>query len=250
MWANWTRCSGRTATFAPQSTSRNGLPGTGTSTASAGRCTPRERFTWNRPAASAAPVEPPETSASARPSATACTACTIEAFGVDAHGARGIGGLGDRDGRVDDVEPGRGLDLRLGAEDQHADAAARTRRAHRRARPRAGRRRPRWRRARSSAAGRRPWPLSGPPSGPALVVVIVIVVVHVHDLTTGVGAAGGAHPVRAARRAALRAQVDRRRRDLVRRAALVRAGVRLLLLGDGHGRRKRVAQSPPGPSRT
>ena len=38
--------------------------------------------TWNRPAASAAPVEPPETSASARPSATACTACTIEASGV------------------------------------------------------------------------------------------------------------------------------------------------------------------------
>ena len=45
MWANWTRCSGRTSTFAPQSSSRNGRPGTGTSTASAGRWTPRARFT-------------------------------------------------------------------------------------------------------------------------------------------------------------------------------------------------------------
>jgi glycerol-3-phosphate acyltransferase PlsX len=57
-------------------------PGTGMSAASAGRCTPRARLMWKRPAASAAPVEPPETSASARPSATACTACTIEASGV------------------------------------------------------------------------------------------------------------------------------------------------------------------------
>src|SRR5512132_2126893 len=37
MCANCTRCSGRTSTLAPASSSRNGEPGTGTSTASAGR---------------------------------------------------------------------------------------------------------------------------------------------------------------------------------------------------------------------
>ena len=49
MWANWTRCSGRTATFAPQSSSRNGRPGTGTSTASAGRWTPRRALDDEQP---------------------------------------------------------------------------------------------------------------------------------------------------------------------------------------------------------
>ena len=37
MYANWTRCSGRTSTFAPASSSSTGPPGIGISTASAGR---------------------------------------------------------------------------------------------------------------------------------------------------------------------------------------------------------------------
>jgi hypothetical protein len=82
MCANCTRCSGRTSTFAPASSSRNGEPGTGTSTASAGRWTPRARLKEKSEAASAVPVEPPETSASARPAATASTACTIDACGL------------------------------------------------------------------------------------------------------------------------------------------------------------------------
>jgi len=56
MCANWTRCSGRTATLAPASSSRNGAPGTGTTIASAGRCTPRARLKRNSDAARAAPV--------------------------------------------------------------------------------------------------------------------------------------------------------------------------------------------------
>src|ERR1700728_3654472 len=44
---------------------------------------PRSRLRLNRPAASAEPVDPPDTSACALPSATALAACTIEAVGVD-----------------------------------------------------------------------------------------------------------------------------------------------------------------------
>ena len=83
MNANWTRCSARTSTFAPTSTSVTGLPGTGTGSASAGRWIPAARRISNRPAASAAPVEPAETSASASPAATARAARTIEASFVE-----------------------------------------------------------------------------------------------------------------------------------------------------------------------
>jgi hypothetical protein len=77
------------------------------------------------------------------------------------------------------------------------------------------------------------------PSSPGgLVLVVVIVVVHVHDLATGVGAARRADAMRQTRAVARRAGVVRRRRDLVLGAALGRAGVRLLLLGDGHGDRE------------
>ena len=93
MCANWTRCSGRTSTFAPASSSRNGAPGTGTSTARAGRCTPRARLKPNSEAASAAPVEPPLTSASASPEATAATARTIDASGLRRTARAGSGSL-------------------------------------------------------------------------------------------------------------------------------------------------------------
>src|SRR6185312_13625896 len=51
MCANWTRCSGRTSTLAPASSRRNGEPGTGTSTASAGRWMPLPRLIRKREAA-------------------------------------------------------------------------------------------------------------------------------------------------------------------------------------------------------
>jgi len=68
-----------------------------------------------------------------------------------------------------------------------------------------------------------------------LVLVIVIVgVVHVHDFATAVEPAVRAHAVRATGLSALRAVVDRGRRDLVLRPTLRGARVRLLLLRDGH----------------
>jgi hypothetical protein len=70
------------------------------------------------------------------------------------------------------------------------------------------------------------------------VVVLVIVVVpgRRDDLTARVEAADGTDPVRAARAVALRARVHCGRADLVLRAALGRATVRLLFLGDRHSR--------------
>jgi hypothetical protein len=88
------------------------------------RWIPRARLISKRPAASAAPVEPPETSASARPSATARTAWTIEASGSP-RTARTGPRLGDRDRRVDDLDALGRLDLAGRAEQQHAHAVLR-----------------------------------------------------------------------------------------------------------------------------
>src|SRR4051812_15836227 len=82
MKPNWTRCSGRTSVFAPTSTMITGCSGTGTGIASAGRWMPRARRMLKSAAASAGPVEPPETNASASPSATARAARTIEDSGA------------------------------------------------------------------------------------------------------------------------------------------------------------------------
>src|SRR6185369_107642 len=76
------------------------------------------------------------------------------------------------------------------------------------------------------------------------VVVVVIVVVHVHDLAPGVEPAMRADPVRTARPVALRAAVHRGSGDLMLCPALRGARVRLLLLGDGHRRCRRVADYP------
>ena len=79
----------RTSALAPTSSSVTGAPGHrhAGSRAPGGGC-PCARLMLNRPAASAAPVEPPETSASASPSATARAAWTIEASGVERDRAR------------------------------------------------------------------------------------------------------------------------------------------------------------------
>ena len=123
-----------------------------------------------------------------RPPATACTAWTIEASGVARTARAGIGGLRDRDGRVDD------LDRRGAGRDLAPQARTRAR----------GRRR----QAAASAAPRAT--SAGPGVGPVgvqrdrqrlsghgrcnLVLVVVIVVVHVHDLTAGVEAAVAGTP--------------------------------------------------------
>src|SRR4051812_14354753 len=74
-----------------------------------------------------------------------------------------------------------------------------------------------------------------------LVLVAVVLGVGLEHRASRVGAAGRADPVRTARAVAIGARVDRRRRDLVLRSTLRRAAVRLLLLRDGHERRRRVA---------
>ena len=62
---------------------QDGLPGSGSSTAIAGRWTPLMRLTKSVAAASSAPVEPAETSASASPAPTAFAAWTIDASGFE-----------------------------------------------------------------------------------------------------------------------------------------------------------------------
>ena len=218
MCANWTRCSGRTSTLAPASSSRNGLPGTGTMIASAGRCTPRARLKVNSEAASAAPVEPPLTSASASPAATAATARTIEDSGVRRTARAGSGSLAIETGASTTETPsGTGPISAAGP-----NRSTRTPPAAARAAPRA------------TSAGPRSAPLTSTATVMRSVIVIVIVVVHVHDLATGVEPAVRAHAVRTARPAALRAAVHRGSGDLVLRPSLRGTCVRLLLLGDGH----------------
>ena len=84
---------------------------------------PRSRLMLKSAAASAAPVEPPDTSASASPAATACAARTIEDSGLRARGGGRVGLLGDRQRGVDDLDPGPGgAELGGGTEQQDADA--------------------------------------------------------------------------------------------------------------------------------
>jgi len=67
-----------------------------------------------------------------------------------------------------------------------------------------------------------------------VLVIVIVLVVHVHDFATAVETAIPADAVRTARLSALRAVVDRGRRDLVLGPTLRGARVRLLLLRDGH----------------
>ncbi len=144
------------------------------------------------------------------------------------YGPGGIRVLGDRDRRVDDLDVRRALThLRARSEQDHAHTLDEG--------------------STSSHLGRTPVGAvrvdrDGHHCRFLVVVVVIVIVRDVHDPATAVGAAVRAHPVRAARLVALRAGVDRGRGDLVLRAALARASVRLLLLGNGHGRRRRVAE--------
>src|SRR5687768_12620192 len=205
MYANCTRYSGRTSTFAPASSSSTGLPGSGTSTAIAGLCTPLIRLTWNSDAASSAPVDPAETSASASPPPTAFAARTIEASSFERTANAGSSSF------VISTPPNSST----GMPARRAPSATR----------------------------------SGPPSAPCtstatgfglVVVVVVMVVLRLgrEHLTTGVRPAVQADAMRQPRLAALRASTHAGRRDLVLRAALIRARMGLSLLWDGHGTRQ------------
>src|SRR3954471_14901289 len=196
---------------------------------------PCARFMLSRPAASAAPVEPPETSASARPSATAWAARTIDASFVERAAAAGPGTLA--------IETGAStISTRPGGASMSPNILAGPKRMERTP----------WRAAMAAPAATSAGPRSAPLASTATttapceaigLAVVVAVVLGRQDLTAAVVAAVLADPVRAARVVARRARVDRGRRDLVLRTTLGRAAVGLLLLRDGHERRRRVADA-------
>ncbi len=87
---------------------------------------PRSRRRLNSPAASAEPVEPPETRACARPSATARAAWTIEASGVERTANAGSAALAIEIGAsTTSTLSGNGADLPGRTEQQHPDFAGR-----------------------------------------------------------------------------------------------------------------------------
>src|SRR3954470_23020236 len=211
MYANCTSHSGRESTFAPQSRSSTARPGTGTRTATAGRCTPRIRFRWKSPAASAAPVEPGVTNAPARPSFTARAACTIEESGFARTACAGSSSLVTATGASTTF-----------SKPSSSAAGPKTVTGTPARRP-------------PSATFR--GPRSAPFASSAITVAMLVVETGAaggHDLAPAVVPARRADAVREHRGVALRARLQPRRRDLVLRAALVRARVGLLLLRDGH----------------
>ena len=216
--ANWTRCWARTSTLAPTSRKSTRLPGTGSCTARAGRCTPFSRRRPKVAAAIAAPVEPALTIASARPSATSAAARTTEASFLARTAATGSSSL-PIDSAVGTTSiPSTPFKPEL-------DRPGR--------RPAAGSRPPppsaRPRRARQSPARPRTHP--GPRSRRAPRALLRVggrrrrlgdgVFDH---LTPRVGAAGRADAMRQAGAVAARAAVQPRLAGLVVRAPLVAAG--------------------------
>ena len=108
MWANWTRCSVRTSTFAPASRNSVGRPGTGSSTATAGRCTPGSRLMCRSPAASAAPVEPAVTSGIGPPGRERLGGLHDRRVLLRPDGPRRLLVVPDPDRRVDHLDPSCG----------------------------------------------------------------------------------------------------------------------------------------------
>ena len=150
--ANWTRCWARTSTLAPTSRKSTGLPGTGSRTASAGRCTPFRRLRPKVAAAIVAPVEPWLTSASALPLGDVAGGAHDRGLGPGAHRGHRVLLVADRllgrhhldplgpveaelPGRAEDADPdpvggggasalGQSLEALLGAEPVEGDGGA------------------------------------------------------------------------------------------------------------------------------
>ena len=180
---------------------------------------PRSRRRLNRPAASAEPVEPPETSAWARPSATALAAWTIDASGVERTANAGSAALAIETGASITSTPAGTAPISAAGPNRSTPMPCAA--------------------ARRGARG----DLAGTEIGPARIhgdrdhgaaVRAGLVGARCDHFAALVAAADRADPVGQPRAVALRAGVVRRRADLVLRATLGRARVRLLLLGDGH----------------
>ena len=126
MNANCTRCSGRDSALAPTSSSVTGLPGTGIGIASAGRKMPLrpldvEQARRERRARRAAGDERLRAILGDR-----ARRLHDRGLGRRAHRDDGIGRLGDRHRRVDDLDAVGHVADRVGrAEQQHADALCR-----------------------------------------------------------------------------------------------------------------------------
>src|SRR5579875_162704 len=178
---------------------------------------PRSRLMLNSAAASAAPVEPPETSACARPAATAAAACTIDESGWRRTAAAGSGVFAIESGASITSTPApTGPISRAGPNSSTPIPCAA---------------------ARSAPAATSRGPRSAPPASTATVTIArrsVGFAGRRDHLAPLVVAAHGAHAVGQARAVALRARVVARRAQLVLRATLRGARMRLLLLGYRH----------------
>ena len=182
-----------------------------------------------RPATSAAPVEPLQTSAWARPSATARAACDDRGLGGAAHrAARGRGSLAIETGASTiSIPPPASPSSPAGPNSRISTPCCR------------GDPRPCGDLSRSEIGAVGVDRDDRHDQGlPVLVVVLVVVLLRSDDLTAGVGPADRAHPVRSSRAVAARAGVERRGDDLVLRAPLRGAAVRLFLLWGLHRRGK------------
>ena len=181
MKANWTRCSrARLRRSRPRRAASPRWVGTGSRQRQRRTMDAARALTMNRPAASAAPVPPAQTSASARPSPTALAACTIEASGVARTARTGSGLLATDTGASTSSMPRRrdGADLSDRTEQQHPHALRCCEPRHR-PRPRTDPGRRHWRRrprpgacaCRARAA--RP-PRKADPSARRLLVVVIV----------------------------------------------------------------------------
>src|SRR3984957_3032255 len=158
---------------------------------------PRSRLMLNSPAASADPVEPPDTSAWASPLATALAARTIEASGVERTACAGSDALAIETGASITVTPGPTSPISAAGPYSSTSIAPAAAAVVAPAAPSAG-------------------PRSAPPASTATVTIgpggsVRLLLGPGDDLTAPVAAADRADPVRTARAMAVRALVVDRR---------------------------------------
>src|SRR5947209_2503061 len=195
---------------------------------------PWSRLRLNRPAASAEPVEPPDTSACARPSATALAAWTIEASGVDRTANAGSAALAIDTGASTTSTPCGTAPISAWGPNRMTPM------------PRSA--------ACAAPAATSRGPRSAPPASTATVIIglpsgELVAGIGGDDFTSLVVPAHRADAMRKPGAVTLRTRVRGRGADLVLCPALRRAGVRLLLLRDGH-RAECSCQSVRPPDRT
>src|SRR5438874_10190612 len=197
----------------------------------------------NSPAASAAPVPPAHTSACAGPSAIARAACTIDACGVRRAALAGSAALAIEIEASTTSIPGTPCAASFSSEagpksiTRAPSPAAISAPAATSAGPRSA---PLQSTATTGARRSSSAPRGHGEPGAAMRRLVLVAGVVLAERRRGrhlapcIEAALRAHAVRPAGAVALRALVERRRRDPVLRAALCGAAVRLLFLGDGH----------------